>query len=641
MMAVLKGIAKGKAGKSTGLLLLLLAAVSCSAYAQEEGRGGTRSVFSLGAGSRGISMGGAFSAIADDPTALYYNPAALRLNRYPGVAANHIQLFSGFSDAAYDFIGFVYPTLSVGSIGLGLMTVGTGSIREFDRFSRETGEISYRESQAILGYAFDLPWDQFGKFTFGSSAKVLHQRVGDFSDTGTGFDAGLLYHLPMLKGLVLGCNLQDIIGAETKLVTESEKVDRTIMLGAGYSYLFANGSSLSLALQMDLPERDDREIKLGAEYNLKGMMSFRVGFDSEKITAGVGFMWRGFEIDYGYFSRDEAGSSHPISLAARLGQSLEERIRVRDERRLQEEERRVREIFAARVSDHLDTAARNREQGDLETALDELKIALEFDPANTAAAETLRVVRNEILRRQEERTKDAEKALLINQHFSLGLRYYSNNEYLLARAEWRNVIELDPENEQAKDYLERTEEKLTEQVGEHTNKANEFERKGQLTAALGEWSIVRMLDPELEEPDIASRRINERLERISQSYRATSQRLQDIRLFEEASADFGGGRYNEAAEKLRTLLGRQPNHDGARELLRRAERRMTPLTGEEKERIRQLYIAGMKHFTDNNFSAAIEQWRKILDIDPDNESVKKNIEEAETRLKKIDSSEGN
>ena len=73
--------------------------VAAGCAAAQDGSGGTRSVFSIGAGSRAIALGGAFSAIGDDASVLYYNPAALRLCRYPGVVLNHIQLFSGFSDA--------------------------------------------------------------------------------------------------------------------------------------------------------------------------------------------------------------------------------------------------------------------------------------------------------------------------------------------------------------------------------------------------------------------------------------------------------------------------------------------------------------------------------------------------------------
>ena len=93
--------------------------------AAQDGGGGTRSVFTLGAGSRAISMGGAFTAVANDPSALYYNPAAMKINGAPTLMANHISLFSGFTDASYDYLGLVWPTLGAGSFGAGLLTTGT------------------------------------------------------------------------------------------------------------------------------------------------------------------------------------------------------------------------------------------------------------------------------------------------------------------------------------------------------------------------------------------------------------------------------------------------------------------------------------------------------------------------------------
>ncbi|UCF04617.1 MAG: tetratricopeptide repeat protein [bacterium] len=623
------------------LMMVLLTGVVQAARAQE-GSGGTRSIFSVGAGSRAIAMGGAFSAIGNDPAVLYYNPAALRLNQYPAIMANHIPLFSGFSDASYDFVGMVYPTLSTGSIGIGVMTVGVGGIRRYEEENPalDLGEISYRESQVILGYAFDYPWWNFlGRLTFGSSVKVLSQRVGDFSDTGTGLDVGLLYRPPVLKGVILGLNLQDIVGAETKLVSESEKVDRTIMFGAGYFHLFGNSSALTLALQFDVPERADNDLRAGVEYRYRDMLHVRVGYDSEQITGGVGFAWHGFQVDYGYFSREEAGSSHPISLSARIGSSIQERIRVRDERRAQEEDTRLQSLFADRISSHIRAADVYRSEGELERALDELKIVLEYDPTNTAAAETLSVVRDAILDEQERRTKDAEKSLLINQHFNLGLKYYSSNEYLLARAEWQNVLDLDPTNGQALEYLARTEEKLSERIEQHRRRARELERGGRHADALGEWNIVLVIDPESEVARGAIERISGYLENLGRDYATASTRLEVIELFEKAVGAFGAGRYAEAVGFLNELLTRQPDHEEGRKLLRRAERRITPLTDEEKEEIRRLYIAGMKYFSQNDYVAAIEEWKKILQIDPDNESVMKNIEEAEIRLQKIGSPE--
>jgi cytochrome c-type biogenesis protein CcmH/NrfG len=113
-----------------------------------------------------------------------------------------------------------------------------------------------------------------------------------------------------------------------------------------------------------------------------------------------------------------------------------------------------------------------------------------------------------------------------------------------------------------------------------------------------------------------------------------------MELFDTAMKSFGDGQYAEAARQLGELLRLDPTHQEGRKLLMRTQRRMTPLTDREKQQVRALYIEGMKFFTKNEYAEAVEQWRKILDIDPDNESVMKNIEEAEKRLQNAGRPEG-
>jgi cytochrome c-type biogenesis protein CcmH/NrfG len=130
------------------------------------------------------------------------------------------------------------------------------------------------------------------------------------------------------------------------------------------------------------------------------------------------------------------------------------------------------------------------------------------------------------------------------------------------------------------------------------------------------------------------------MEELSRDYRQVRERLDTIELFDNALTAFSEGRYAETISFCNRLLERDPAHGEARDLLRRATKRMVPLTDEDKEEIRRLYIEGMKHFTQSRYAAAIAEWRKILEIDPDNESVRKNIEEAEARLERIGTSEG-
>lgn len=128
--------------------------------------------------------------------------------------------------------------------------------------------------------------------------------------------------------------------------------------------------------------------------------------------------------------------------------------------------------------------------------------------------------------------------------------------------------------------------------------------------------------------------MNGRLEEMRRSYRSASRRLELVDLYETALTAYGEGRYANAKSTLEELLRKDPGHEEALNLMRRTERRMTPLTDEKKEEIKQLYISGMKFFTQGNYAAAVDEWRKILNIDPDNESVLKNIEEARRRLGK-------
>lgn len=66
-----------------------------------------------------------------------------------------------------------------------------------------------------------------------------------------------------------------------------------------------------------------------------------------------------------------------------------------------------------------------------------------------------------------------------------------------------------------------------------------------------------------------------------------------------------------------------------------ANRKLTPLTADEKAQIRRFYLAGMQFFANDEYAKAISEWEKILEIDPTNESVQRNIDEARQRLRQL------
>ena len=109
--------------------VLLIFCMQVSGFAQSgfSKTGMTAATFlSIEVGPRAAAMGGAYVAIADDPTAVQWNPAGLDRIYQQSVMLFHASLLEG---ALYDFIGYAYPTLDLGTFGIGLGRIG---VDEYD-----------------------------------------------------------------------------------------------------------------------------------------------------------------------------------------------------------------------------------------------------------------------------------------------------------------------------------------------------------------------------------------------------------------------------------------------------------------------------------------------------------------------------
>jgi hypothetical protein len=114
------------------LLLIAFLGGAHSTHAQD-GDGGTESNFSIGFGARAMGMGSAFTALADDATAVFWNPAGLENIYQQSVTLFYTQLLEG----DYQFIGYALPTLNIGTFGMGLGRIGVGGIRQTTEFNTE------------------------------------------------------------------------------------------------------------------------------------------------------------------------------------------------------------------------------------------------------------------------------------------------------------------------------------------------------------------------------------------------------------------------------------------------------------------------------------------------------------------------
>ncbi len=611
----------------------------CAPARAEEGNAGTQSVFTIGAGSRAIALGRSFVSIADDASAVYWNPAALRNVQSKQLMFMYMPLFGDFTGADYTFFGAVYPTLNAGAFGAGFQRVAT-SFEGYDDFSRPTGEGDYSESQVLISYAFERTskW-LLGSLATGATFKIVSQKVDPFSSTAPGIDLGFRWRPLSSRSFAIGVNLQDLSGAEHKLDAATDVTYRTVMAGAGYVREFANGSALRLALEVDLPEKADYNYHAGAEYAFARYISLRAGYDDGNVSFGVGFNISHYGVDYGYFTREEAGTSHPVSFTMDVGSTLEEQRQRAADREAAELRRLMGQEFENRVAARRERAKALESTGEWASALDEWKIVLEYIPEDPEASAGADRVRGKVLAMQEAATKDAEGRAVIRTRFEQGLKFYEDKNYARARGEWQAILALDSTHAAAREYMDKTQERIDEAIQVHMRRANELERTGRHTEAIAEWNNVQQYDPGNAQARSAIERIRTQIESVSKDYEAAQRRLRTVSLYDDALQQYNQGAYQAAIADLEQLLQLQADHEDAKRLLALANRKLSPLTPEETEQIRKLYLSGMQLFSKDEYAKAIAEWEKILRIDPTNDSVRRNIEEAKERLKQLQNRE--
>ncbi len=616
------------------ILAMLSTTLAFPSYGQD---GGTESVFSLGAGARAFGLGNAYVSGADDPSALYWNPAALRNVPSAQLTGMYMPLFGDFTGATYSFVGGVYPTLSTGALGLGFMRVAS-TFDRYDEASHALGEGQYSESQFLVAYAFERESKWWaGKLAIGSTLKIASQTIDPFSSTASGLDLGFRYLPNFLSGIAIGINFQDLVGADHRLDAAADPAYQTLLAGAGYTKVLANGQAFRLMLQMDMPEQADSRMHFGGEWRFNRLVALRAGFDDGDISFGLGFQVSDYGLDYAFLSRDEAGSSHPISFTTSLGSSLQEqRENIASQQEAREQEA-IRRTFEARVGSRRESARQLQANGDYQGAINEWNIVLEYVPDDAEAQSALEQARREIVSQQAASTRDAAKRAIIQTRFDQGLRFYEGREYVRARSEWQAILGLDSTNVDAAQYLSDTQAKINEAMSGHIRRAQQYEQENRLTEAIAEWNNVQAYDPNNARARAAVEAIRNRIQSVSQDYAAAQRRLRIVNLYDESLRLYNSGKYTRAVDNLEQVIRLEPSHEEAKKLLALSKRKLTPLTDAEKAEIRQLYLRGMQFFSQDDYAKAIAEWEKILAIDPTNESVQRNIDDARARLKQTDS----
>lgn len=212
----------------------------------------------IGVSARALGMSNAYTAMSDDATSGYWNPAGLvRQKNAVELSLMHNEHFGGI--VKYDFGAIAARINEKSSIGFSVIRQGVDNIPNTLELIDKDGNINYDRitSFSVADYAFMVSYARktpVEGLSYGGNVKVLHRNIGKFgSGWGFGFDFGLQY---IRKNLYVGAMFRDISSTVTTFTYNTETFAET--------FAITGNRILSKSTEIALPR-----INLGIAYKIQ------------------------------------------------------------------------------------------------------------------------------------------------------------------------------------------------------------------------------------------------------------------------------------------------------------------------------------------------------------------------------------
>jgi long-subunit fatty acid transport protein len=277
-------------------------------------KGTTAATFlSISQGARATAMGSAFVAVADDWSALYWNPAGIA-SLENGAMFDHT---TWFADIGYNYVGGTIGLGNLGTLGLSLTSSSIGDMRVTTVNAPDgTGEVfNVSQVAASVAYAIRLT----DNFAIGFNPKYVYERIWKMSANAIALDVGVKYTTPF-EGIVLGMSISNfgekmhMTGQSAIVLYDSDpsntgnngripaeistgewSLPLTFRVGIAYRPPLGAKHRLTVAVDALHPSDDYESVNVGAEYSFDDFVAIRGGYKSlflkdteESFTFGVG-----------------------------------------------------------------------------------------------------------------------------------------------------------------------------------------------------------------------------------------------------------------------------------------------------------------------------------------------------------------
>jgi len=265
----------------------------------------------IGAGARAVALGGNFVAIANDVSALYWNPAGITKLEKISFSATHTQWFA---DIQHNVVMFALPIDDNSAFGIEILHLTSGDIEQTTIEEQEGNGIFYDATDFSLGIAYARALTD--RFSVAVKGKYITQTLYNEESSAFAFDFGTIYKTDF-KGLTIGMNLANFGGTmkmegndlsraeedpltgqefETFLKTESWPLPIIFRVGIAMDIvgndetIFPNEENrLTFAIDGSHPNDNSETIGAGMEYEWNDLLALRMGYKGNHDTQSFSF----------------------------------------------------------------------------------------------------------------------------------------------------------------------------------------------------------------------------------------------------------------------------------------------------------------------------------------------------------------
>ena len=304
----------------------------------------------VGVGARPVALGSAYTTVAGDVHQLFWNPAGAALSG--GESQVLLSHNSWIADLSHDAIGFARDMGDLGTLGIGVVTLGLSDIAAdrdlVPQFVLDAGTFVPNDAESSDTYSYrDLAvgatWARniTDRLDLGLTGKIVSQTIDGVSATAYAADFGALYRVN--STYTIGARINNL-GSDLTFYDIGAPLPLIFSIGAAAAILDDPDSGMKVTLLADATKPQDGEqlVYAAAEVELFDMLSLRSGYklnyqgveddkvdevsgavvpagrSEEGLTAGLGLELSMATVDYAFTSFGILDSVHQFSLQFRF-----------------------------------------------------------------------------------------------------------------------------------------------------------------------------------------------------------------------------------------------------------------------------------------------------------------------------------